>query len=307
MPAKFLNLVEKKFPDLNESFKSNHFSSYMIDELDLYGIGQRVCKSLDITERDLKKVQSKYFSEFYLVNSSFKERDLFANFEKLDLYPVPASQVKNIVMFADDKKKQGFRIDFLLPCNVRKYDNDGNFTLEKDVIFVGEYFGFYGPKYEEKTIKKTEWQNNLEKAVNQKCLHITDIKVENICNVLKDKKIDSKCYPDYVSNNFDINDEHNKKILFLRTQLHNFIYTYLINELLWHIKYDYSKLNIENLELVKSKNKSYLDEFQELFLGCDNLKSGEIARRCSSILSSYDIKFKKEQNKRTANYKVKIR
>jgi hypothetical protein len=279
----------------------------MVDELDLYGIGQRVCESLEITERDLKKVQSKYFSEFYLVNSSFKERDLFANFEKLDLYPVPASQVKNIVMFADDKKKQGFRIDFLLPCNVRKYDNDGNFTLEKDVIFVGEYFGFYGPKYEEKTIKKTEWQNNLEKAVNQKCLHITDIKVENICNVLKDKKIDSKCYPDYVSNNFDINDEHNKKILFLRTQLHNFIYTYLINELLWHIKYDYSKLNIENLELVKSKNKSYLDEFQELFVECDNLKSGEIARRCSSILSSYDIKFKKEQNKRTANYKVKIR
>lgn len=307
MPVKLLKLLDQKFPDLNESFKSNHFSSYMIDELDLYGIGQRICKSLDITERDLKKVQSKHFSEFYLTNSSFKERDLFANFEKLDLYPVPASQVKNIVMFADDKKKRGFRIDFLLPCNVRKYDNDGNFTLEKDVIFVGEYFGFYGPKYEEKTIKKTEWQNNLERTVNQKCLHITDIKTDNICKELKDKKIDSKCYSDYVSNNFDINDEHNKKILFLRTQLHNFIYTYLINELLWHIKYDYSKLNIENLELVKGKNKSYLDEFEQLFIQCDNLKSGEIARRCSSILSSYDIKFKKEQSKRTANYRVKVK
>lgn len=307
MPVKFLNLIEQKFPDFKQSLNSNNFSSYMIDEFDLYGIGQRVCKSLDITERDLKKVHSKHFSEFYLVNSSFKERDLFANFEKLDLYPVPASQVKNIVMYADEKKSSGFRIDFLLPCNVRKYDNDGNFTLEKDVIFVGEYFGFYGPKYEEKTIKKTEWQNNLERTVNQKCLHITDIKPDDICKELKDKKIDCKCYPDYVSNNFDINDEHNKKILFLRTQLHNFIYTYLINELLWHIKYDYSKLNIESLEIVKNKNKSYLDEFEQLFIQCDNLKSSEIARRCSSILSSYDIKFKKEKNKRTANYKVRIR
>lgn len=307
MPNKFLNLIEQKFPDLGESFKSNHFSSYMIDEFDLYGIGQRICKSLDITERDLRKVHSKHFSEFYLVNSSFKERDLFANFEKLDLYPVPASQVKNIVMYADEKKSSGFRIDFLLPCNVRKYDNDGNFTLEKDVIFIGEYFGYYGPKYVEKSILKKEWQNNLEKNLDQKCLHITDIKPDDICKELKDKKIDCKCYPDYVSNNFDINDEHNKKILFLRTQLHNFIYTYLINELLWHIKYDYSKLNIESLEIVKNKNKSYLDEFEQLFIQCDNLKSSEIARRCSSILSSYDIKFKKEQSKRTANYKVRIR
>jgi hypothetical protein len=307
MPNKFLNLVEYKFPDLGESFKSNNFSSFMIDEFDLYGIGQRICKSLDITERDLKKVQSKHFSEFYLTNSSFKERDLFENFEKLDLYPVPASQVKNIIMYADEEKSTGFRIDFLLPCNVRKYSDDENFTLEKEVIFVGEYFGFYGPKYIEKSNLKKEWQNNLEKSVNQKCLHITDIKTDSICKELKDKKIDCKCYPDYVSNNFDIKDEYNKKILFLRSQLHNFIYTYLINELLWHIKYDYSKLNIENLELVKNKNKSYIDEFDELFVKCDDLKASEIARRCSSILSSYDIKFKKEQSKRTANYKVRIK
>jgi hypothetical protein len=58
---------------------------------------------------------------------------------------------------------------------------------------------------------------------------------------------------------------------------------------------------------VKNKNKSYIDEFDELFVKCDDLKASEIARRCSSILSSYDIKFKKEQSKRTANYKVRIK
>lgn len=307
MPVKLMRLVDQKFPDLGEQFEKNHITSYILDELDLIDIGKRICKSLDISERDLKKIQSKYFSEFYLTNSSFQERDLFENFEKLDLYPVPASQVKNIVMYADDKKKSGFRIDFLLPCNVRKYSDDGSFTLDRDVIFVGEYFGFYGPKYEEKSKIKTEWQNNIEKNLSQKCLHIKDLKISSICDVLKDKKIDCKCYDDYSPGNFDINNEHNRKILYLRTQFHNFIYTYLINELLWMVKYDYTKLNNSNLEIVKEKNKSYIQQFDNLFLSVDKLRPREIARECNSILSNYDIQFKREQNKRTSGYKLSIR
>lgn len=307
MPVKLMRLVDQKFPDLGEQFEKNHITSYILDELDLIDIGKRICKSLDISERDLKKIQSKYFSEFYLTNSSFQERDLFENFEKLDLYPVPASQVKNIIMYADDKKKSGFRIDFLLPCNVRKYSDDGSFTLDRDVIFVGEYFGFYGPKYEEKSKIKTEWQNNIEKNLSQKCLHIKDLKISSICDVLKEKKIDCKCYDDYVPSKFDINDEHNRKILYLRTQFHNFIYTYLINELLWMVKYDYAKLNNSNLEIVKEKNKLYIEQFDNLFLSVDKLRPREIARECISILSNYDMKFKREQNKRTSGYKLSIR
>jgi hypothetical protein len=306
IPENFMKLVKSKYPDLFSILQDNNYTLPDLEHFDFSGIIQRIITSLDISERDLKKVASKHFSEFNLNNSSIKERELFDVFEKLDLYPVPASQSKNLTMQSEGKIK-GFRIDFLLPCNVRKYDNLGNYTLQEDVIFVGEYFGYYGDNYEEKTKIKTEWQNKIESAVDQRCLHISNTRLKDVCSILQDKKIDSKCYPDYVSNNFDINDELNKKILFLRSQLHNFIYTYLINELLWHIKYDYSKLNIENLELVKNKNKSYIDEFDELFVKCDDLKASEIARRCSSILSSYDIKFKKEQSKRTAHYKVRIK
>jgi hypothetical protein len=204
-------------------------------------------------------------------------------------------------------KIKGFRIDFLLPCNVRKYDNLGNYTLQEDVIFVGEYFGYYGDNYEEKTKIKTEWQNKIESAVDQRCLHISNTKLMDVCSILQDKKIDSKCYPDYVSNNFDINDELNKKILFVRSQVHNFVYTYLINELLWQVGYDYSKLNNDNLESLKVMNKEYLDRFNYLLSNCDSLSTRVITKECSSILSSYDIKFKKEQSKRTANYKVRIK
>ena len=306
IPENFMKLVKSKYPDLFSILQDNNYTLPDLEHFDFSGIIQRIITSLDISMRDLKKVASKHFSEFNLNNSSIKERELFDVFEKLDLYPVPASQSKNLTMQSEGKIK-GFRIDFLLPCNVRKYDNLGSYTLQEDVIFVGEYFGYYGQEYEEKTKIKTEWQNTIESAIDQRCLHISNTKLKDICSILQDKKINSKCYPDYVSNNFDINDENNKKILFLRSQLHNFVYTYLINELLWHIKYDYSKLNNESLEIVKNKNKSYLDEFEQLFLECDNLKISEIVKRCSSILSSYDIKFKKEQNKRTANYKVRIR
>jgi hypothetical protein len=81
----------------------------------------------------------------------------------------------------------------------------------------------------------------------------------------------------------------------------------LINELLWQVGYDYSKLSNDNLESLKVMNKEYLDRFNNLLSNCDSFSIREITKECSSILSSYDIKFKKEQSKRTANYKVRIK
>jgi hypothetical protein len=306
VPENFMKFVKSKYPDLFSTLQDNNYTLPDLEHFDFSAIIQRIITSLDISERDLKKVASKHFSEFNLNNSSIKERELFDVFEKLDLYPVPASQSKNLTMQSEGKIK-GFRIDFLLPCNVRKYDNLGNYTLQEDVIFVGEYFGYYGDDYEEKTKIKTEWQNKIESAVDQRCLHISNTKLKDVCSILQDKKIDSKCYPDYVSNNFNINDELNKKILFVRSQVHNFVYTYLINELLWQVGYDYSKLSNDNLESLKVMNKEYLDRFNNLLSNCDSYSIREITKECSSILSSYDIKFKKEQSKRTANYKVRIK
>jgi hypothetical protein len=294
IPENFMKFVKSKYPDLFSILQDNNYALPDLEHFDFSGIIKRIITSLDISERDLRKVASKHFSEFNLNNSSIKERELFDVFEKLDLYPVPASQSKNLTMQSEGKIK-GFRIDFLLPCNVRKYDNLGNYTLQEDVIFVGEYFGYYGDDYEEKTKIKTEWQNKIESAVDQRCLHISNTRLKDVCSILQDKKIDSKCYPDYVSNNFNINDEFNKKILFVRSQVHNFVYTYLINELLWQVGYDYSKLSNDNLESLKVMNKEYLDRFNYLLSNCDSLSTREITRECVNILNDYDAKFKRQQ------------
>jgi hypothetical protein len=296
IPENFMKLVKSKYPDLFALLQNSNYTLADLEHFDFPGIIKRIITSLDISERDLKKVASKHFSEFNLNNSSIKERELFDVFEKLDLYPVPASQSKNLTMQSEGEIK-GFRIDFLLPCNVRKYDNSGNYTLQQDVIFVGEYFGFYGEKYEEKTKIKTEWQNTIESAVDQRCLHINNTKLQDICSILQEKKIDSKCYPDYVSNNFNINDERNKKILFVRSQAHNFVYTYLINELLWQVGYDYSKLSNDNLESLKARNKEYLDKFDYLLSNCDSYSIREITKECYDILKMYELGFMRQQRK----------
>ena len=49
------------------------------------------------------------------------------------------------------------------------------------------------------------------------------------------------------------------------------------------------------------------NDINNLLSNCDSYSIREITKECSSILSSYDIKFKKEQSKRTANYKVRIK
>ncbi len=303
----YFKFIKSKFPDLYEKLSRSHINEFVILDFNMLDVFDKVCNSLNLSESELKRVYSKHFSEFNLLNSSYQERDLFSSLEKLDLYAIPASQVKNLVMNVDDGRKRGFRIDFLLPCNIRKYNSDGSYTLEQDIIFVGEYFGFYGQKYIDKTRVKMDWQNEIESSLGQKCLHLFSTKTENICKVLKEKNIDCKCFSDYSSGGFNIRDIKNKKVMYVKSQLHNFVYSYLINDLLYQIDYDYSKMTASNLNKVKSENEFYINEFSNLLSLVDSLSPIELVKRCNMILFAYEDKFKKKQKRRTANYKVLVR
>ncbi len=240
----------------------------------------------------LAKPPSKYFSEFNLNNSSNAERELFINLEKLGLHAIPAEQKSSMSLMDENGEKFGFRIDFLLPCNVREYDGD-TYTLRQDIIFVGEYFGYFGEDYNARKVKKVQWQNNFEKSLDQRCLHL-DIN-SDLCSVLKEKNIDSKCYPDFNGHLFDIDDVDQKKIFYVKSQLQNFLYIYIVNELLWQIQYNYNLNTIENFNKVKEKNKSYIDRYNDLISDAKKYDSSDLVFACNKILSDYKRAFTKEK------------
>lgn len=240
----------------------------------------------------LRKPTSKYFSEFNLNNSSNAEKELFINLEKLGLHAIPAEQKSSMSMMDENGDKFGFRIDFLLPCNVREYDGE-SYTLRQDIIFVGEYFGYYGEDYDARKVKKVQWQNNFEKSLDQRCLHID--KDSDLCSVLKEKNIDSKCYPDFNGHLFDIENADQKKLFYVKSQLQNFLYIYIVNELLWQIQYNYNLNTMENFNKVKEKNKSYIDRYNDLISDAKRYDANELAFACGKILSDYKRSFNKEK------------
>ncbi len=238
------------------------------------------------------KLESKYFSEFNLPNSSYEEKKIFVNLEKLGLHAIPAPQKDNLELLDDDGNKFGFKIDFLLPCNIREYNGE-DYTLREDVIFVGEYFGFYGEKYDQQKERKKTWQNNFEKSLDQRCLHI-DLK-SDLCSVLKEKNIDSKCYPDFGGHLFNVDDMNQKKSFYVKSQLQNFLYTYLVNELLWQINYNYHFNTMENFNKVREKNQRFIDRYQELLNNIKNFTSKELVAECMKILDDYRKTFNREK------------
>lgn len=238
------------------------------------------------------KVPSKYFNDFNLDNSSNKEKQIFADFEKLGLHAIPAEQKSSMSMLDENGEKFGFRIDFLLPCNVREYDGE-NYSLRQDIIFIGEYFGYFGADYDAKKVKKMQWQNSFEKSLDQRCLHI-DLNTD-LCSVLKEKNIDSKCYPDFNGHLFDVKDNDQRKSFYVKSQLQNFIYTYLVNELLWQIGYNYNLNTIDNFNKVKEKNKSYIDRYNDLIAKSSKLKPSELVSECAKILEDYKNVFAREK------------
>ena len=235
---------------------------------------------------------SKHFDEFDLSNSSNAEREIFEDLEKLGLNAIPAKQAGNISLVDDEGQKFGFRIDFLLPCNVREYDGE-NYTLRSDIIFVGEYFGYFGTDYENKKKRKILWQNNLENALDQRCLHIE--LDSNLCSVLMAKNIDSKCYPDFGGELYSLKSDNEKKTYYVKSQIQHFLYQYLVNELLFEINYDYSLNTMDNFNRVKENNGVYLDRFEKLLLDVEKYSAKYLVSECAKIVNDYKKYFEKKR------------
>ena len=291
--ATFYDLVTKKYPDLyNRLDKINVRLNRYDNSFKMVDIRRLIKNNLSSSVSKTKGFPSKHFQEFSLPNSSNEERKMFNNFEKLGLFPIPAKQVGNISLVDDDGQKFGFRIDFLLPCNVREYDGE-NYTLRSDIIFVGEYFGYYGSDYETKKKRKIIWQNNLENALDQRCLHIED--KSDLCAVLKEKNIDSKCYPDFGGELYSVKSDNEKKTYYVKSQIQHFLYQYLVNELLWEINYDYSLNTMDNYNRVKENNGVYLDRFEKLLLDVEKYSPNYLVKECAKIVNDYKKYFEKKR------------
>jgi hypothetical protein len=260
----------------------------------------RKSKMGDIGDED-QITSSKHFQEYSLPNSSNAERVIFDNLEKLGLIAIPAKQAGNINLVDDEGQKFGFRIDFLLPCNVREYDGE-NYTLRSDIVFVGEYFGYYGDDYETRKKRKILWQNNLENALNQRCLHIDPD--SDLCAVLRQKNIDSKCYPDFGSELFSTNSDNQKKTYYVKSQIQHFLYQYLVNELLWEINYDYSLNTLDNFNRVKENNGVYLDRFERLLLDVERYSPSYLVKECAKIVDDYKKVFDKKRTIRKKSLRL---
>jgi hypothetical protein len=252
-------------------------------------------------EGDEQITSSKHFQEYSLPNSSNAERVIFDDLEKLGLYAIPAKQAGNINLVDDEGQKFGFRIDFLLPCNVREYDGE-NYTLRSDIIFVGEYFGYYGSDYETRKKRKILWQNNLENALNQRCLHIEPD--SDLCAVLRQKNIDSKCYPDFGGELFSIDSDNQKKTFYVKSQIQHFLYQYLVNELLWEINYDYSLNTMDNFNRVEENNGVYLDRFEKLLLDVERYSPSYLVKECAKIVDDYKKVFDKKRKIRKKSLRL---
>lgn len=107
-----------------------------------------------------KVLEDEVFGPDYgLDTRSEAERQILSIFRAVDLQPLPAE-----IKMPSAKAKKGsktinteFMCDFLLPCEVlRGWNKDGSPIIESQVVFVGEYFGWYGSDYESKTSMKEE-------------------------------------------------------------------------------------------------------------------------------------------------------
>lgn len=251
-----------------------------------------------VSKFDDSKIKSKHFEEFNLNNSSLEEKDLFEKLEKLGLHAIPAKQQGKLILLDEDGEQLGFRIDFLLPCNVREY-RDGVYNLRQDIIFVGEYFGFYGEKYDKKKDRKIYWQNNLEKSLDQRCLHVD--RKSDLCSILMEKNIDSKCYPDFDKNLYSVDNINEKKTYYVKSQIQFFIYQYLVSELLWEINYDYNLNTLDNLQKVKESNGVYLDRFEKLLLNVEKYSPKFLVDSCAKIVSDYSLDYLRKRKRRRSS------
>jgi len=117
-------------------------------------------KEFFVKKQGAKVIEDEVFGPDYgLDTRSEAERQILSIFRAVDLQPIPAE-----IKMPSAKVKKGskqinteFMCDFLLPCEVlRGWNSDGSPVIESQVVFVGEYFGWYGSDYESKTSMKEE-------------------------------------------------------------------------------------------------------------------------------------------------------
>ncbi len=78
--------------------------------------------------------------------------------------------------------------------------------------------------------------------------------------------------------------------------MQNFIYSFLVNELLWQINYNYNLNNTDNFNKVKEKNKAYIDRYEYLLKNYNNLNINYIVDECESIIDDYKKTYIKDKN-----------
>lgn len=100
-----------------------------------------------------------YGEDYGLDTRSEAERQILSIFRDLDLQPLPVEIKMPSTKTKKDSKtiNTEFMCDFLLPCEVFRGSNeDGSPIIESQVLFVGEYFGWFGSDYDSKTSMKEE-------------------------------------------------------------------------------------------------------------------------------------------------------
>lgn len=100
-----------------------------------------------------------YGEDYGLDTRSEAERQILSIFRDLDLQPLPVEIKMPSTKTKKDSKtiNTEFMCDFLLPCEVlRGFNEDGSPIIESQVVFVGEYFGWFGSDYDSKTSMKEE-------------------------------------------------------------------------------------------------------------------------------------------------------
>lgn len=108
------------------------------------------------------------YGDIGLKTASNAERKILETFRGLGLQPVPQE-----IQFPSDKNTY-FRVDFLLPANVLDgMDETGKPIIRTKVIFVGEYFGYSGEKYDSQTVVKTKLEPIQAMMTGNDIIHIT--------------------------------------------------------------------------------------------------------------------------------------
>ena len=142
--GEFENLLTLSgFPNLSEEFKK-------IDENISYSThGKR--KSSEVLGDEV-------FKDYGLETRSKAEREILSIFRKVNLQPIPTEiKMPSTKVNAKSGVNTEFLCDLLLPCEVfMGFDDQGNPIIRSQVIFVGEYFGYFGQEYKDKTAMKEE-------------------------------------------------------------------------------------------------------------------------------------------------------